>query len=345
MVVFFHLNGQLLFENQLIIHSSYLYNLIYNFFNNGYKGVQLFFAISGFIITLPFAKHFIKKEKPVSIKNYFLRRLTRIEPPYIITMLVCFAFIILKNNYTFLQLWPSLFSALFYFNQNFLIGPTLNGVAWSLEIEVQFYIMAPLICYIFILNKVLRRVLLLSIIILMPVVQFFYPFHFRTIYDFIQYFLVGILIADLYISNFKIILPKFLGIILGAFIFILMIYINGFLVVGKIVLSLSILSFFFLVLNNEFYKKIFSIKYITVIGGMCYSIYLWHYIIISIVLNRSVFIKVSNDYLVNLIFQSFLILPCILLFSVIFYLLIERPCMNKNWTRDLASFLKKKFIK
>ena len=43
------------------------------------RGVELFFAISGFILGIPFASHYIRKAARVDLKQYFLRRLTRLE--------------------------------------------------------------------------------------------------------------------------------------------------------------------------------------------------------------------------------------------------------------------------
>ena len=38
------------------------------------KGVLLFFVISGFILALPFAKHFWQQGKEVNLKNYLLNK-------------------------------------------------------------------------------------------------------------------------------------------------------------------------------------------------------------------------------------------------------------------------------
>jgi peptidoglycan/LPS O-acetylase OafA/YrhL len=52
-----------------------------NFSIAGGHGVGLFFVISGFILSLPFAKWRLNKGKKISLKNYYLRRVTRLEPP------------------------------------------------------------------------------------------------------------------------------------------------------------------------------------------------------------------------------------------------------------------------
>jgi len=57
---------------------------------NGILGVQLFFIISGFILSLPWARHFLKGGTAIPLRKYYVRRLTRLEPPYIIAMVVYF---------------------------------------------------------------------------------------------------------------------------------------------------------------------------------------------------------------------------------------------------------------
>ncbi len=58
----------------------------------GHLGVELFFAISGFILSLPFARWWLGGGKSVSLRGYYIRRVTRIEPPYVIHLLFLFVF-------------------------------------------------------------------------------------------------------------------------------------------------------------------------------------------------------------------------------------------------------------
>ena len=56
----------------------------------GHFGVNLFFVISGFILALPFAKRAFNGKAAPDLKSYYLRRVTRIEPPYLLNLIVIF---------------------------------------------------------------------------------------------------------------------------------------------------------------------------------------------------------------------------------------------------------------
>ena len=80
-VFLYHLAGDVLrhsaagFSETLQDNGIFRVTQILNF------GVPLFFAISGFILSLPFASAHLNGAKQVSIKKYFWRRVTRLEPP------------------------------------------------------------------------------------------------------------------------------------------------------------------------------------------------------------------------------------------------------------------------
>ena len=60
------------------------------FISRGTVGVFLFFAISGFILGLPFAKAIINNKPKRSYLSYVKKRLVRIEPPYVFWMTIFF---------------------------------------------------------------------------------------------------------------------------------------------------------------------------------------------------------------------------------------------------------------
>ncbi|MCI5191132.1 MAG: acyltransferase [Candidatus Electrothrix sp. AS4_5] len=165
-VVLFHLSRFIIEKDTHQYNDTIDYSFLNFIFSHGHIGVPLFFVISGFILGIPFAKHYIKKEQRVSIKKYFLRRLTRLEPPYILIMsLLLFGAVYVARAISLDEGIKSYFSSIFYSHNLIYPGdlPHLNCVAWSLEIEVQFYIIAPLISYLFSIKSITTRRLLLFI--------------------------------------------------------------------------------------------------------------------------------------------------------------------------------------
>lgn len=87
-VLFYHVNGFVLARSPVHFSPSAAESLFQRLTAQGFIGVQLFFAISGFVLALPFARWHLLAAEAVSLKTYFLRRLTRLEPPYMISLLL-----------------------------------------------------------------------------------------------------------------------------------------------------------------------------------------------------------------------------------------------------------------
>ena len=91
-VVLMHLSNIIdtnLYNNQLI-SNSFIAKMVLE----GGNGVSFFFMISGFILALPFLREKLYQGKKVSLKKYYLRRLTRLEPPYIAALLIAFIMLV-----------------------------------------------------------------------------------------------------------------------------------------------------------------------------------------------------------------------------------------------------------
>jgi peptidoglycan/LPS O-acetylase OafA/YrhL len=125
--------------------TSYLHPL----FDRGWMGVDLFFVLSGFLISGILLD---TKESPNYFKNFYARRVLRIWPLYY--CLLAFMFVVLprasasQGAAIFAKSSP--WWAYPFFLQNFLLplstdaaGPL--GVTWSLAIEEQFYLVWPII--------------------------------------------------------------------------------------------------------------------------------------------------------------------------------------------------------
>ncbi len=79
--------------------------------------------------------------------------------------------------------------------------PVINPVLWTLEIEIQFYIIAPLILQIFKMNKIMRRLILLFLIFGWSHFNFIPDLGFKNLLNYLPYFLIGIFCADIYLDN------------------------------------------------------------------------------------------------------------------------------------------------
>jgi len=114
----------------------------------GWVGVQLFFVLSGFLITQILL---LEKEKSISVrqklKNFWMRRVLRIFPIYYLYILVLLIiWLAMDNNHSFINSLPFLLT----YTYNFHLSSTLDfsGLPiihlWSLSVEEQFYLLYPL---------------------------------------------------------------------------------------------------------------------------------------------------------------------------------------------------------
>lgn len=152
----------------LAVLSVLFFHLEFFFFNGGFVGVDIFFVISGYLISKKIIPEI--QNSNFFFKEYFIRRLKRILPSYFLVIIFSFLLIIIlfiDTHYEY-SLKEILYSLFFlqnfyywdlsgYFGLENLYKPLLN--TWSLGIEMQFYFFFPLI---FILLK--RKIIILIII-------------------------------------------------------------------------------------------------------------------------------------------------------------------------------------
>ncbi len=104
-------------------------------FNYGYLGVDFFFVLSGFIIMYI---HYYDKNTFISAKEYLLKRIIRIYPPYLpISIAMILVYLTLPNISFGLGQEFSLASSLLLIPS---LSPPALPVAWTLIHEVMFYI-------------------------------------------------------------------------------------------------------------------------------------------------------------------------------------------------------------
>ena len=124
-VVLFHLNGYMKHYSRVGFAESPETSTLNSLLGQGHFGVQLFFVISGFILAVPFAEHYMTQRSIPSLGKYFKRRLIRLEPPYIVNLVILFVLLLIVNQENGLQLLPHLLASMGYVhNAIYLDGST-----------------------------------------------------------------------------------------------------------------------------------------------------------------------------------------------------------------------------
>jgi peptidoglycan/LPS O-acetylase OafA/YrhL len=153
----------------LVILSHWLSFNILKVFHLGYVGVDIFFVLSGFLITYNLLKEKTESTSHLStkfihLKNFIVRRSLRIFPVYYLLIIILTVF----GKYTYTSIENNLFYYLTY-TSNILFFNTqkwdgMLSHLWSLAIEEQFYLIWPWLI-IFIPEKHIFKVIIISLLV------------------------------------------------------------------------------------------------------------------------------------------------------------------------------------
>jgi peptidoglycan/LPS O-acetylase OafA/YrhL len=336
-VLLYHMFGELQNRSGRIIPVEPRYSGLFWPIGNGNCGVSLFFIISGFVLALPFARHFLKGAGTVSLRKYFMRRVTRLEPPYLLSVLLFVGIIVIySHQITADMLRHAAVTAVYLHSIVYGTLTPINPISWSLEVEIQFYIAAPLFMQLYRIRGALqRRVLMAVLIVGIGFAQFPIASGGRanlSILYYAQFFLMGLLLADIYIVDGDRVRPSLFLDVAGLGGLLLTFGIARTLVNTHIVMPWAMAFLFIAALRGVLLRRFFSNPWIATIGGMCYSIYLMHLQMIAVVFKITRYAIVPGfDFLANYAIQLLVTALPVLLISLAFYLLIERPCMDPNW--------------
>lgn len=322
----------------------YPYGDKYNFFRYGQYGVQLFFMISGFVIVKTL-------ETTPSTKQFWIKRLIRLWPPLLISLILIFLFLTWFDQES---LFPNghkiqnLFSSITMINPNILnkLNKTsvdyLNGSYWSLWPEIQFYFLCSTV-YFFDKSNFYRNYFILAfcsnltfyilktdfwagycinhglplkIVNLGTIINAYF-----NLPDFINYFSIGVFGYAVYIN--RNISGKSHYLKLSAFALFVLIQLLSTQVYESRKMVVIILTLFSLFIFNQKMIHILDNKLLVKIGVSSYFLYLIHEPIGVLMINK------LGNYLQDYTFLTPLtVIGILIYFSILFHKRIEIRCIN-----------------
>jgi len=309
-------------------------------FKGGFIGVDIFFVISGYLITSIILKELVTTGS-FSFKHFYERRVRRILPVLLFVMLVSlpFAWMYLLPD-SFVDFSKSIlyslgFSSNFYFYYSGL-EYSVEGLkhpflhTWSLSVEEQYYILFPIVLLITFksFRKYLIHILIFGFIVSLGLAEWssrnypsvsFYFLHTRM-----WELIAGSILAYFEVTNghrsqnktLNLIFPTIGLILIGHSILFFNdeMFHPSFFTLSPII-GVCLLIWFSS--KNELITKILSTKLFVGVGLISYSLYLWHYPIFVFAAK----LNISEGGISKKILMGVLIVAL----SIISYYFIEKP--------------------
>lgn len=260
-------------------------------FSWGGIGVDLFFIISGFVITLSAQK--LGNGKDASFR-FFKNRLTRIIPTYYIILLITFLLSGGMSIFHYPNQIENFFSALtfrpiylenapFYINDN-----GMYGVRWTLNYEVYFYLIAsvclltkkPLLCLISFFTVVLVMIPMITghqVTFSAAGYQFSNPYLNLFTNPISWMFISGVLIALIIPLTKSISMPLRITYLIGVTLYAgYSLFIEKNLAHGLTSSGLPLVMFLSGIIMNDSWLRAFTPRCLIFLGNISYSLYLIH---------------------------------------------------------------------
>ena len=361
----------------LAVLAVIIYHVDVNYLPGGFLGVDLFFVLSGYLISSLIIKEY-RKTGSLNLYNFYIRRARRLLPAvyFMITVglvvMVLFNEVLLRKShldaifgYIYSSNWWYIFHKLDYFDSFGAQSPFKH--LWSLAIEEQFYMIFPLLFLLvnrkkkskdgtYKLNKnflyVVLGLILVSLIahILLFDINNISRIYFGTDTRAFS-LLVGVVGAILYpmerlhakVTPQQNMLYSVVSLVSIATLITVMIYTseyNTLLYRGGFLL-VAILGLIVIISSGKQHtlmSRLLSFKPVVFIGKISYSLYLWHFPVLVLTTPVS---EIGNPNI------FFVILRIVLTFAVaiVSYVFVETPIRKlgfKNYINVIFKKLKKR---
>ncbi|TGM58679.1 acyltransferase family protein [Leptospira adleri] len=327
---------------------------------NLWSGVDLFFVLSGFLISKGLWENW-QRDSKINFRSFYIKRTLRIFPAYYfflgVSYLIGKVMILMIDTQGLATQAQGIKEGLskswgdFLFLGNYVQG--LNNHTWSLSSEEQFYLIFPILCsFLFFRLEFKLRQLVLWIFYLVPLVcrvttlytvddsstppyfkEIYYPF--QTRFDSL---IIGVIVMDIYMNRPS--LGKFIETHRITYISLIALFFS-FVIICHLI-SQDSKNYFAHTIKYNFLNigyagilylsiiklesplsKFLSSKILTPIARLSYTIYLWHFILMGAAV---MLLKIKPDMSLTTFHLKFFGMVIILIvLSLPLYLAIEVP--------------------
>lgn len=305
-------------------------------------GYSVFFAVSGFALSIPFAK----SRPRASYREYLKRKLYRIIPPFFLVVSGLAGLLLIRGEYSESDLVGHYLATITFTHELFYGDHSvIFPLAWTLGVQVQFYLVLPLLTagYFGIRSTAERRMVLMWTVFSLILFQHgvgwnLYPFK-ATLLGQIPHFLVGMLVADLYQKPIKALQKSHVWDVIFPVLLLILAFTDNEQLAKSLIFEIAVLLIFLSVIYSKVIHRIVSFLGDFVFGAMSFSLYLIHLPILRALALITVQ-AVQWTGIVGLLSILVLVgIPLTLLCGLIVYRWIERPFMHGQQGRQASSYL------
>ena len=315
-------------------------------FPSGFIGVDIFFVISGFLITLIISQSL--KNQSFSLSDFYIRRLWRLQPALItviiFTLVLATIFYLPTDFIDYIKSakYTTLFTSNQYFSRSttgYAAPDTANLLllhTWSLSIEWQWYLLLPV--GILLLNRYFSDKIVKIVTIAITIGMLGLSLYLSDKYPNKSYYFLSSRIFEFMLGSCLVVfnceqlkLKKGIGSILGILSLLAIIYcatrkniVLGYPDYHAVIVSISTALLILVgASTNGITSRILSLSPLVFIGSISYSLYLWHWPIFA-----------TGRYL-GLIENTIFKASCYTITFIaayLSYIFIEKRCRKIRWS-------------
>jgi peptidoglycan/LPS O-acetylase OafA/YrhL len=332
----------------------YIHHLYHPLLPGGFFGVDVFFVLSGFLITSLLVQEW-EREGSISLKNFYIRRVLRLMPALITLILIIggFALIFLdkrRTAETYQGIWLTLsYASNWLYAFGYFSANNPLGITWSLAIEEQFYLTWPLLLGLALRFKLGRRWILFTLALFIAII----PLHRKILVEqganiFRLYYgsdtradtllvgcLAGLLVSwnlfpqnrrlEISMKSLAAVAGIFLGYLIGTASWMdLMLYQAG----GYTLVALSIALILIVLLVSPPRSALLVLRFAPLVwvGRISYGLYLWHWPVRIFIYQKKI-VPDSTSQFVTVVVLS-------LLLTTLSYYFVEKPFLR--WKKQFS---------